>query len=262
MSNILDSHPDILGTKPNEESPKEREERKKSLLEASGRRMWAELAPFLRGIRIPLRFKRLPPLDKLSWKSDSGRRAAEYCMAFACGPQSKKPPLLMGRTGTGKSALLYKTAEFIAWDMDGIARNEIERRLQAIGECIDKALDYCEHEKDIAKHPRLMQLDTTSGSEIAHQIRATVERRNLDETVERFRQSESAGQAILFIDDIEVMKMSDWLHEELYRIFDYRYMEEMPTPMATNLTPDELTRHLGDRLVRRIIEMTEPFVIE
>ncbi|MGH8897630.1 MAG: hypothetical protein ACRDZ4_11545, partial [Egibacteraceae bacterium] len=105
-------------------------------------------------------------------------------------------------------------------------------------------------------------LVATDGAEIAHEVRSSVERRNLDAVVARYRQEGlESTRAALIVDDVEVMKLSDWLHEELYRIFDYRYQQSMPTFVATNLSGDALRNHLGDRIARRILDMTEPFKI-
>lgn len=198
----------------------------------------------------------------LSWLSESGKKAAEYCRQFALEPLAKPAPLLIGGSGTGKTHLLYATAALL----DTMRRAGIESVGKETIRCINEAF-----EKDVAvdlatvKWPTLPPPETSAGAEIAHEIRQSVGHGNLDEIVERYRQEDAAlrgVRAVFFIDDVEVMKMSDWLHEELYRIFDFRYQHEMPTPMATNLNPEELKQHLGDRITRRILDMTEPFILE
>lgn len=190
----------------------------------------------------------------------AGRKALDYCQHWMENPTKVSGPLLMGKSGTFKTHLVW-----------AIARQMRDRTAQAIrvtaSEIIAKTYTDIEADMPIALasfhvvslFPSL-DLVVTDGAQIAHDVRSSVERRNLDEVVEKYRQfGKEPAAAALFIDDVEVMKLSDWLHEELYRIFDYRYQERMPTLVATNLSTEELRSHLGDRIARRIIDMTEPF---
>lgn len=221
------------------------------------------VAPILPDVLVPRKFRGLPKLEDLGWKNKRRADAAQHCMEFARMPTVRSAPLLMGPSGTGKSLLLYKTAEMMAVQATARIAAEMARRLGKIGELMDKGEPWGVEEEIAPALADIMPVEATSGAEIAHDLRSSIEHRNLDEVVFVLRQEGfKARRAVLFVDDIEVMKMSDWLHEELYRVFDFRYMEEMPTPMATNLSPAELGRHLGDRLGRRIIEMTEPFVMD
>lgn len=179
-----------------------------------------------------------------------------YCVEFARSGGGTRPPLLMGPSGCGKTHLLYATARALCSVLN--ARVE-EVRAAAAAEVARDEFSWLD--LDALEWPRA-EVAFTAGSEVAHAVRSSVKEENLDEVVARFRQERTlrtGGLGVLFVDDIEVCKMSDWLHEELYRVFDYRYAQGMPTPMATNLSPDELRRHLGDRLARRVVDMTEPF---
>jgi hypothetical protein len=264
LSGILPSLPATSTPRPSGGSPSGNDaERRASLLEGAGRRLKERVGPLLPNVRVPGKFRRLPELEDLGWKNKRRAEAAQYCIAFVADPLRKKAPLLMGPSGTGKSVLLYKTAEAMAFRARKRIMEEIGQRLKILGAKIDNGEPYGTIEEIEGSLGDVMPIEATSGAEIAHDLRASIERRNLDEIVYGLRQERHVSRrAVLFVDDIEVMKMSDWLHEELYRIFDFRYMEEMPTPMATNLSPAELGRHLGDRLSRRIQEMTEPFIMD
>jgi DNA replication protein DnaC len=66
---------------------------------------------------------------------------------------------------------------------------------------------------------------------------------------QRLRQIRSAD--VLLLDDLGAEKGSAWAIEQLYLILDYRYREELPTVVASNLTPDTLPAgmmRISDRL--------------
>lgn len=190
-----------------------------------------------------------------------GKKAFTYCKAWAETPNRSPGPLLMGKSGTFKTHLMWATAKDVqARAEQRVRAHAAELRLKTNHRIDEGGLNFV-HDFVVQSPPwPLSNLVTTNGSEIAHEVRSTVERKNLDEVVTRYRQDGwEPKDAVLILDDVEVMKLSDWLHEELYRIFDYRYQESMPTMVATNLSEEELRRHLGDRLARRILDMTEPF---
>lgn len=211
---------------------------------------------------IPRRFEERASFDWL-WANGARdvKKAVNYCKAWAATPTQSPGPILMGKSGTFKTHLLWATARAIQERVEQRVKAEAaERRIKLEHEIEEGSrLVTFSYNPAIPKWPT-MNLVATDGAEIAHEVRGTVERKNLDEVIARYRhQGQNPKEAVLLIDDVEVMKLSDWLHEELYRIFDYRYQESMPLMVATNLTADELRRHLGDRIARRILDMTEPF---
>lgn len=199
--------------------------------------------------------------DKLGWikRFSGGKEALDYCIGFACDILGRKPPMLVGPSGCGKTHLLWAAALKIS-----SRHNElVAGTARDYADFLEYKVDNPDAENRKYIFPSLA-LKVTDGSEIAHEIRSSVAKANLDDVIEGFRQEREfrAGhRCILFIDDVEVAKMSDWLHEELYRIFNRRYACALPTFITTNLNPDELRAHLGDRITRRLIDMTEPFVI-
>lgn len=60
----------------------------------------------------------------------------------------------------------------------------------------------------------------------------------------------------LFIDDIGVEKVSDWVLDIVYQIFNYRYNNNLRTVITSNLTLDLLNDRLGERITSRIKGMT------
>lgn len=61
--------------------------------------------------------------------------------------------------------------------------------------------------------------------------------------------------SLLILDDLGVERSTDWSLEILFKIINYRYNEELPILITTNLTPEELKEHIGDRIFDRIRSM-------
>lgn len=227
-------------------------------------------------LRVPARFEARASLDQLGWigQTPAGRRALDHCQRFAENPGSVRAPILMGPSGCGKTTLLYAVArrirERMVTEIEG-ARASLERRLEA-------QIQFDESLESVKMEFPIRRVVLARGSDIAHELRQSVEKRNLEEVVDRYlqvrrpnateavflgipREDSSAPGAlrVLLVDDIEVAKMSDWLGSELYRIFDFRYSENLPTAIATNLAPEELRGHFGDRIARRLFDMGEAF---
>lgn len=59
---------------------------------------------------------------------------------------------------------------------------------------------------------------------------------------------------LLIIDDLGTEKASEWQHEKMYTILDYRYREKLPTIITTNLSTYGLKEQVAERVVERMIE--------
>lgn len=253
-----------LKKKPASESPTANEERVR-LREGVLHKIDEMEATLLKSMKfqVPRRFESRVDKSLHEIVSREGKKALAYCKAWAATPHRSPGALLMGKSGTFKTHILWATA--LDWHARAEARvksHASELRIKMNHEIDQGGLNFSHDFNVHASRWPLSNLVTTDGAEIAHEVRSTVERKNLDEVVTRYRQEGwEPKSAALIVDDVEVMKLSDWLHEELYRIFDYRYQQSMPTMVATNLSEEELRRHLGDRLTRRILDMTEPFTL-
>jgi DNA replication protein DnaC len=64
-------------------------------------------------------------------------------------------------------------------------------------------------------------------------------------------------KVILCIDDIGTENLTTWSTEQIYRVINFRYEQMLPTFFATNLSPQEMSVRLGDRIMSRIAEMCE-----
>ncbi|TSC64535.1 MAG: DNA replication protein DnaC [Microgenomates group bacterium Gr01-1014_93] len=62
-------------------------------------------------------------------------------------------------------------------------------------------------------------------------------------------------QGTVIIDDLGVEKNSEWVSETLYTIINERYENELPTILISNLSLQELSGKIDDRIVSRIAEM-------
>ena len=60
---------------------------------------------------------------------------------------------------------------------------------------------------------------------------------------------------LLHIDDLGAEHRTDWVIEQLYSIVNARWEAQRAIVATTNLMPDELTEHLGARIVSRLVEI-------
>lgn len=214
--------------------------------------------------QVPRKFEGRVAWDAL-WKllPREGKKAMEYCKAWAASPERTPGPLLMGKSGTFKTHLLWATAlEINRRAHERVEAHCLELKVKADCRINKKELVFAHDFNPLLPAWPHYNLVTTDGAEIAHEVRSSVEKKNLDDVIARYQHdSWEPKKCALLVDDVEVMKLSDWLHEELYRVFDYRYREALPTFVATNLTAEELRKHLGDRIARRILHTTEPFTL-
>lgn len=261
FSELLRSSQGSSRPRPTAESPSESDESEKLRDLVSRKVQEAEKAHLTR-LSVPKRFADRASFSALAQHlPPAARKALDYCRRWAEEPSKMPGPMLMGKSGTFKTHLVWATAKAMNDKLEAGVKT-------ATGKMLDEAYDEIvsgtlrspsAFRVNASRFPRLSLL-VTDGAEIAHEVRSSVERKNLDEVIQRYRQfGGRQEESVLLIDDVEVMKLSDWLHEELYRIFDYRYQEAMPTLVATNLSSEELRAHLGDRIARRIMDMTEPF---
>lgn len=84
--------------------------------------------------------------------------------------------------------------------------------------------------------------------------------------VEAFQRYADAD--FLVFDDMGATRTTEWTEENLYRLFDHRWMERLPTVVATNLSTakrqnpgetsarNDLERAVGDRVASRVMDAT------
>lgn len=64
--------------------------------------------------------------------------------------------------------------------------------------------------------------------------------------------AEYLNTSLLFLDDLGAAKASEWTEEVLYRLIDHRYNHCLPGIYATNLLPEQISAHLGERVASRL----------
>lgn len=67
---------------------------------------------------------------------------------------------------------------------------------------------------------------------------------------------------VLVMDDLGAEKPSMWVKEQLFILINARYENSLTTIITTNLNTSELVEQIGQRIVSRIVEMTEAVKIE
>jgi len=66
----------------------------------------------------------------------------------------------------------------------------------------------------------------------------------------------------LILDDFGAEKSTDWTQEIIYRLVNLRYEMMLKTIFISNLSPKEMGKVYGDRIVSRIIEMSKYSIIK
>jgi DNA replication protein DnaC len=57
------------------------------------------------------------------------------------------------------------------------------------------------------------------------------------------------------LDDLGAEKPSEWTCEKLLELVDERYVQARPTIVTSNLPPNKLSTHVGERVASRLAEM-------
>lgn len=65
----------------------------------------------------------------------------------------------------------------------------------------------------------------------------------------------SDWKKVLVLDDLGAEKSTEWSMATLFTIINRRYENIAPTIITSNLSLDELSRHIGDRITSRIVGM-------
>lgn len=63
------------------------------------------------------------------------------------------------------------------------------------------------------------------------------------------------------LDDVGTAKENEWLTEMLYDLIDYRYENNLPIIITSNLTADEISEKFDQRITSRLIEMCYPLSV-
>lgn len=66
----------------------------------------------------------------------------------------------------------------------------------------------------------------------------------------------------LFLDDLGTETATEWAKEILYEAINYRYEEQLPLFVTSNLSSQELAEKMGDKFTSRIIETCKSLKIE
>ena len=61
---------------------------------------------------------------------------------------------------------------------------------------------------------------------------------------------------VLVLDDLGAEKPSNWVKEQLFILINARYENQLTTLITTNLSTAELVEQIGQRIVSRVVEMT------
>ena len=99
--------------------------------------------------------------------------------------------------------------------------------------------------------------------DLLDQIKATFDPdRNAWEYSE-YELMEAARQIpLLILDDLGANNYTDWSRNRIYSIVNYRLNHQLPVIITTNITPEDLEAHLGERTTSRLLEMCKPYRLQ
>ena len=95
--------------------------------------------------------------------------------------------------------------------------------------------------------------------DLVHQLRSEI---NTGETGEQTVSALCMKCNLLVIDDFGIERRTEFVDEELMRIFDWRYRDLRAVAISTNLSPKEIQAKYGDRLLSRWVQQCEIIRIE
>ncbi len=73
---------------------------------------------------------------------------------------------------------------------------------------------------------------------------------------------QARGYEVIILDDIGTEKPTPWVEEQLFALVDLRYRMERATIFTTNCTVNQLEKQIGNRVVSRIIDMTDGIKVD
>jgi len=73
--------------------------------------------------------------------------------------------------------------------------------------------------------------------------------------------SDGRNSEFYLLDDVGTAKQNEWLTEMLYDLIDYRYENNLPIVITSNLTADEITEKFDRRITSRLTEMCYPLPV-
>lgn len=91
--------------------------------------------------------------------------------------------------------------------------------------------------------------------ELLREIRLDMGRDNKNKSFMENHLMEFRG--LLFLDDIGSERMTEWVEETFYLIINRRYEDMLPIVFTSNLSIQELSEKVGDRIASRIVEMSD-----
>lgn len=184
-------------------------------------------------IDIPKRFqnKNFDNYDPYKENMQAFQKVKEYVDTFEERYKNGDWLVLSGGYGLGKTHLSLAAAKEIVWFFAG---QYLENRPNSIN--YGGASEKC-----IFK----------TSSQLVQEIRNSYDSDAINEKqlMDRFK-----GVPLLIIDDLGTEKASEWQHEKMYLILNYRYNQMKNTIITTNLDTSELKKQVSSRVVERMIE--------
>ena len=164
----------------------------------------------------------------------------EYCLEWLEDIKNKKPPMLVGKTGVGKTHLLYALCLGIGRKVDAINKDLFESVIPF-------------------EKPTYLTLTikVITSIQLINEIRRGIDLHITESVIKTFCDFD-----VLMLDDFGAEKITEWVNEQFFLILDYRLQWRKQTLIASNLFPEEIAEVHGERIASRLFELCKPVVIK
>lgn len=92
-------------------------------------------------------------------------------------------------------------------------------------------------------------------TDLLERIRSTFNKDNKESESQIMRALRTCD--LLILDELGAEKITDWVHDVMFRVIDGRYVDQKPVVITSNVAPSKLNEALGERIQDRIYEMCE-----
>ena len=164
----------------------------------------------------------------------------EYCLEWLQDIKNKKPPLLIGKTGVGKTHTLFALCL-------GIGAKVEEINLDLLKNAVP-------FNKPNYVTPAIK---VVTSIQLINKIRRGIDLKITEHVLKTFCEFD-----VLMLDDFGAEKITEWVKEQFFLILDYRLQWRKQTIIASNLYPEEIALAHGERIASRLFELCHPVIIK
>jgi len=183
-------------------------------------------------------------------RNNDQNKALKRCMGYAeqdiGNIANGKGLFLHGPVGTGKTHIVVGTAY-------AIAAANVER----FGYKSNNSENISFEEAKISQEYRGMYIGFFNVTDLLTTLQESYSGNERSKEKALYMLHRAKVDDIVILDDIGAMKPTEWVDYQLYNLVDIRYRTHRPMILTSNYDIDQLEKQVGERVVSRIIEVTD-----